>query len=223
MATRESKFSGVKMQVNEWVTSSGFISNPALPKKSSGDIGSAIKRAFHAMGDEYKEGTVDVKIEVYAVDSELDRIRDERPKSDRVSLLTTGNLKIKITKEGMKNFAPTMCFGILKNGTSMIDPDLEEKIMVKFSQTYGKAVSANIQDEDWRIIKNSLGVPLKRNMYANVAYYDKSDKLNIIEYYFHQTYDGSGYQKSLRTTNLATGASESYSPYCILYKKELVK
>ena len=221
MGTREAVFSGKKELVTEWVTYSGFISNPAKPKKSSADIGQALKRAFHAMGDDYKEGTVDVKIEIYAVSSELDDPRVKRHKSDRSSLLSSGMLKVKITKEGMKKFAPTLCYGIMKNGSSMVDVDLEKKAMVKFSETYGKPTAANITSEDWRIVKNSFGIPLRRNLSTKITYLDKENKHNIIDYYINQTYNGNGYQKSVNTSSV--GASRRYSPYCVTYKQELIK
>lgn len=221
LATRESIF-GDESQVNEWVTNSGFVYNPEKPKKSSKDIGKGIKRAFHALGDDYKDGALlDMKIEIYAVNSELDDPRVKRPNSDRKSLLSTGKLKVKVTREGMKKFAPTMCYGILKNGSSMVDLELESKTMVKFSETYGKATDANITSEDWKIVKNGLGIPIQRNLSTKVTYYDNTNTHSIIDYYINQAYNVNGYQKSINTSSV--GQSWPYSPYCILYKQEIVK
>jgi len=93
--------------------------------------------------------------------------------------------------------------------------------MVKFSETYGEATDANITSEDWRIVKNRFGIPLKRNLSTMVTYFDNSDQHTIIEYFINQTYNGNGYQKSINTSSV--GKSFPYSPYCLVYKKELLK
>ncbi len=221
MATREKAFSGKKNMVTEWVTFSGIVKNANGSNKTNGDIGNCLKRAIHELGDDYKEGVLDVKVEMYAVSNAYDITSNQRPDSDRTSLLSSGKLKVKVTKEGMKEFAPILCYQTLKNGSSMIDPELEKKVMVKFNSTYGFEVTdANITSEDWKIIKNSLGVPLRRNLSTNITYYN-SNKLYLAKYFINQTYDGNGYQKSINTSSV--GETRSYSPTCLVYKKELVK
>ena len=217
MATKEAVFSGRKTDVYDWVTHSGYIYNTSQPKKTSGSLGHALKRAIHAMGDNFKEGTLNVKIEMYAVSSELDDPRVKRPISDRTSLLSSGELKINVTKEGMKNYAPILCYSIVKNGGSIIDPILEDKIMVEFSKTYGKATASNIVNSDWNIKTNVYGNPVKRVISTKVSYYDKSNKHNIIDYYINQPYAGGGkYQNTVKTSSV--GASFPFSPYCVSYK-----
>tara|TARA_R110001592_G_scaffold256834_4_gene520499 strand:+ start:983 stop:2041 length:1059 start_codon:yes stop_codon:yes gene_type:complete len=222
MATREEVYSNRKEDVSDWVTYSGYIYNPDKPKKTSGNLGLGLKRAIHAMGDDFKEQLLDVKIELYAVSSVLDDPRVKRPVSDRTSLLSSGELKVKVTKDGMKKYAPVLCYDIMKNGESIIDPILEDKVMVQFSKTYGRATAANIVNSDWNIKTNAYGTPVKRNISTMVTYYDKSNNHNIIDYYINQPYDGSGgYQNVVQTSSV--GASFPFSPYCISYKKTIAE
>ena len=218
MATREEVFSGRKSDVYDWVTHGGYIYDVNKPKKTSGGLGFGLKRAIHAYGDNFNEGVINVNIEMYAVSSELDDPRVKRPISDRTSLLSSGELKINVTAAGMKKYGPILCFNIMKNSGSIIDPILEDKVMVEFSKTYGKATAANIVNSDWNIKRNVHGNPVKRVISTKVSYYDKSNNHNIIDYYINQPYAGNGkYQNVVKTSSV--GASFPYSPYCISYKK----
>ena len=221
MATREEIFSRRKSDVYDWVTHGGYVHNTDHPKKTSGSLGFGLKRAIHVYGDNFKEGIFNVKIEMYAVSSELDDPRVKRPVSDRTSLLSSGELKINVTSAGMKNYGPILCFDIMKNSGSIVDPILEDKVMVEFSKTYGKATAANIVNSDWNIKTNVYGTPLKRVISTKVSYYDKSNNHNIIDYYINQPYSGGKYQTVVKTSSV--GASFPYSPYCISYKKEIKK
>lgn len=220
MATSENVFSTNKESVYDWVTHSGYVSNSATPQKTSSTIGLGIKKAIHALGSAYTEGTFDVKIELYATSYELEDSRVQRPESDRSSLISTGKLKLKVTDSGMKKFAPALCYDIMKHSGDIIDPNLEDKIMVEFSKTYGKATAANIVNEDWNIKRNAFEVPTRRVLSTKVTYYNTSGNHIIIDYFINQPYIGDGvYQDLVRTSSV--GADYPFSPYCIDYKKEI--
>jgi len=211
--------SGDKEYVTNWVTSSGTVYDSSQEEKTSGSISNVLARAFHALGNDFKEGSYDIEIKVYAMPSVLGG-NVERSKDERHALMYSGKIKINVTKEGMNKFAPYLCRNILKKSGQMIDPAIEIQIAESFGRSYGyKALSANIIDSDWSIKRNEFGVVLFRFITSEVAYIDKDGKTEIMEITVKQDHDGSKFQNSVSPYTLTY--DRPYCAFCTDYKKTI--
>lgn len=204
--------------VNNWVTRSGYIYDASQDKKTSGYLSNAIGLAFQAMGDNFKEGTYDVEIKIYAMPSVLGGNVD-RDKSQRHALMNSGKIKVIVTKEGMNKFAPYLCRNILKRSGQMEDTALEDQIAQAFGRAYGyKGITANILDSDWSIKRNGFGVVLFRFITTEVAFTDKENETRIMEITVKQDHDGTKFQSSVAPYTLTY--ERPYCSFCTNYKKK---
>lgn len=201
---------GNKVAVYDRVSSSGIVFDLKEDGYANGGSATALRKAFQALGSDFKEGTYEVLIEQYAVPNILNDPRVPRDKSERQALMCSGKLTVKVTKDGMNKYAKYLCRDLIKKEGQMVDSELEASIVKLISTGSGiTGLSANITDLDWTIERNAFGVVTSRIIEAKVSYKTDKGEVELVEYVVRQMHDGSNFQKTLKPHYM------SYPlPYC---------